>query len=301
MSEAPDYRGPENVPVLQVVAAAWQFLLRNLVSQYVYGAPFIVASGAMAWVGAYVPIDNPAYGLSLPLFAFSIMFFWIMSAAQYRLALGLPEKGLAGLDFGLDELRLFVTVILVSLVAYIVASVVAIFVWLGISGIMVAGVDPETLPKDPNAVLSYFIEHGGTRFYASMAIGAFMVWAVLLYLLSRFVPAFPASIAEKRVIVFEASNWTKGEGVRIALASVIVVLPLYVLMLPDIVGGLHSLMDTMTTASGKTPQEMSAISQAASRERFGWEILTIMLVPALNAVRAGLYVTLYRGLRPQET
>lgn len=302
MSETPDYRGRETVPVVQVIFAAWQFFLSNVKSLYIYGAPFILTSGAMAWVNAFVSLKNPAAMLVMPFMVLSWMFFWMMSAAQYRLALGLPEKGLAGLDFGYDEFRLFATSMLVWLVALIVAVAVAVGLLASffISGILMSGIDPNDIPAGFADQLQFFLQHDKARFFTTLALLAVVVWVMMLYLFSRFAPAFPASIAEKRVIVFEASNWTKGEGIRIAIAFVLAILPIYVLKLPDIWGGLQIMKQTMILAADKTPAEINALSQAATQSRFGWQILTVLLVPALNALRVGLYVALYRGLRPLE-
>lgn len=300
MSETPDYRGPENVPVLQVVIAAWQFLVRNLRSHFVYGAPFVLASAVMAWVDAYVPLGNPTAMLFLPAMVLSWMFFWMMCAAQYRLALGHEERGIWGLDFSPDEFHLFITSMLVWLVALIVAGAVGLLASFFISGVLMSGIDPNDIPSGFADQLQFFLQHDKARFFTTMALMAGVVWAVMLYLFSRFAPAFPASIAEKRIIVFEASNWTKGEGIRIAIASIIAFLPVYVLLLPDMVGGMNGMVNAVVHSAGKSPEEISAMTQKAAQGRFGWQILTILLVPALNAVRAGLYVALYRGLRPQE-
>ncbi|VAV86551.1 hypothetical protein MNBD_ALPHA06-1647 [hydrothermal vent metagenome] len=280
-----------NVPVVRIVLAAWGFFSRNLVTVYQLGAPYILASVLGVSISMFASPGSPLILLGSFFSMAAFVLYFSMQAALFRLALGLPAKGMRGLGLGEDEFRLFGTHLLIALVAVIVVAVSFVIILLVISSILLIGVDPQMVQDDPNLIL----EQAGMKFWVLQGLGVLSVFVILLYLFARFAPAYPAAIGEKTIRIFEAAAWTKGQGWRIALGMVITVLPIYLLMSPFIfimIGQMKIIMQMAISQPGVTP------STEQMHIDFQWRILPILLAPALDAIRAGLFSTLYRGLRP---
>ncbi|MBL4597048.1 MAG: hypothetical protein JKX99_10785 [Robiginitomaculum sp.] len=281
----------KNVPIVQCVVAAWGFFTRNLSTVYRLGIPYILASGIGIAIVLFAPANSPISALG-PLFIFMSWFLYIaMDAALFRLALGQPAVGFGGLTLGADEFRLFVTNLLIGLIAFIVVIVAAVIVFLAISTILLIGVDPELAKENPNLVF----EQAGVKFWILQGLGVLIIGVILLYLYARFSPAFPAAIGEQAIRIFEAAAWTKGQGWRISLVLITSVLPIYVIMAPSLFVVAEQMMVIMRIAIADPQATPSAEMYHID---FHWRLLPILLTPALSSIRAGLFSTLYRGLRP---
>ncbi len=280
-----------NVPVAQCVVAAWGFFSRNLVQVYQFGLPYVFTYA----IGmACVQFSAPESGLAV-LGSFLIVGSWFlyfaMDAALFRLALGQPLAGPLGLQLGADEARLFGTSLLVAMVAVIAAAVAMVIAMLAINSILLIGLDPELVKQNPEAVF----EQAGSKFWILLAIAAIFVGAILLYLQARFAPAFAAAIGEKSIQIFEAAAWTKGQGWRIALAFLVAIAPLYLVLSPSLMIAAKQMM-VLAKAIIENPSTPTRIDPADVA--FHWQLLPVLMAPAINAVRAGLFTTVYRGLRP---
>lgn len=285
----------KNVPIVQCILAAWVFFTRNLQITYLYGMPFIATSILSGWIGLFVDPTAPLAALGPLLAMMSLMFLIMMDAALYRLALGLPAVGLGGLNIGADEFRLAVVNILVGLVAVTIAVVVAILIMFMISPILTAGIDPELLQEDASIIFA----EGGSKVWLTLGLAAAFIWAVLFYLMARFALAFPTAISEKAIQIFEAAAWTKGQGIRIAIASIIAFAPVYILMTPELIGAGKAYLDGFLVMTNKGDMDQFAEQNfERMRSNFHWQILAVLLAPALNSIRVGLFTALLRGLRP---
>ncbi|MBL1430176.1 MAG: hypothetical protein COA60_001415 [Robiginitomaculum sp.] len=285
----------ENVPVMQCIITAWSFFANNIKTCYAYGVPFILTAAIGSWISLFVDASSGLAGLAPILYIMSLIFFVMMQGATYRLALDLPKVGLGGLRLGDDEFRLLVVTVVVFLIAAFVAMVVAILLMFLISPILSSGIDPALLEESPELIFS----QSGGKVWLMLGLAAVFIWLVMFYLFARFAPAFPAAIAEKNIFIFEAAAWTKGQGLRIAFASLIAFAPIYVLLAPELIMRISVMPDIMAASSnGENVSAFSSEITAKLRSGFHWQILSILLAPALNAVRVGLFTTFLRGLRP---
>lgn len=285
----------ENVPVRQCVITAWSFFSNNIKNCYAYGLPFIVTAAVGSWISLFVDVNSALASLAPVLYIMSLIFFVMMQGATYRLALDLPSVGLGGLRLGEDEFRLVVVTIAVFLIAAFVAMVVAILLMFLVSPILASGIDPALLEENPELVFT----QNGSKVWLMLGLAASFIWLVMFYLFSRFAPAFPAAIAEKNIYVFEAAAWTKGQGLRIAFASLIAFAPVYVFLAPELIMRISVMPDII--AANNNGENVTAFTDEISaklRSGFHWQVLSILLAPALNAIRVGLFTTFLRGLRP---
>jgi len=163
-----------------------------------------------------------------------------------------------------------------------------------ISPILASGIDPALLEEKPELIFS---QNGG-KVWLMLGMAAVFIWLVMFYLFSRFAPAFPAAIVDKSIYVFEAAAWTKGQGLRIAFASLIAFAPVYVFLAPELIMRISVMPDIMAASSnGENVAAFSGEISAKLRSGFHWQLLSILLAPALNAIKVGLFTTFLRGLR----
>ncbi len=285
-----------NVPVLQCVFSGWVFFVRNWKQSYWLGAPFIFTAILGGWINLFVGAENPLAVFGSLLTVFSWLLFLMMTAALYRISLGLPRLGLGGLNLGGDEYRLLAAAVLISIIAALVAVVVSILVMFALSPILASGIDPELLKDNPDLIYT----QEGNKLWFALAGGAAFVWLVIFYLFSRFAPAFPAALAEKKIRIFEAAAWTKGQGWRIVVASLIAFSPVYILLLPGFIASGLAIIESLPAVMREENIDASvtAANIQRMRDNFHWNILGLLLVPALASIRVGLFSALYRGLRP---
>jgi hypothetical protein len=246
---------------------------------------------AALWIVIAFGPESPLVIFSLFLGTASWFLFFAMEAALFRLALGSPEKGAIGLSLGADEMRLFAVYLLIGLVSAVVLLVVSLLLVIAMSAVLAAGIDPELLKEDPNLA----IVQSGPQLLRMMIGGGVFVYAILFYLLARFAPAFPAAIGEQKVRIFEAAAWTKGQGLRIVAAMLITLLPFFVASLPAMWITLDQMGPVMEAYIANPDAEPPT---ALITIPLHWRLLPILVAPALSAVRAGLFSTIYRGLRP---
>ncbi|MEO0882364.1 MAG: hypothetical protein AAFY34_06490 [Pseudomonadota bacterium] len=148
---------------------------------------------------------------------FSIMaIIWL--AMSLRQGLGLPRKGLFGLDLGKDELRLGTSVLGFLFVLSIVLFLLGFTVFLLIMIVAVAGagalggedVSNAELFTSPGAVRD-FLSSGGAGTFVSITSGAILTAAILsfVWLILRLLPFAAAAIDQKRFVVLQAVAWTR--------------------------------------------------------------------------------------------
>ncbi len=281
------------VPVLRCVVSAFVFLRRNIAFLYVTGSLFILANIISAWLSLYFPAASSVGTLSALLSLALIPLMVVLFAAYLRRGLGMPSGGMMGLQFGADEARLFLTMFAVAAITTFIVflgTLVAIF---GLSAVIASTVDPAIIETEPASVFA----HSGAIGIAAVTFFGAAVAALGLYTIARFTPAYPAVIAEGRVVVFEAASWSKGQGWRMALALVLTALPFYLLLAPGMVQYAKIIFASYPADGGL---ENALISTADLRPLLWFFMLSAMLWPAINGAISGLYVTFYRGLRASQ-
>ncbi len=279
----------EHVPVMQCVVSAFVFLKRNLAWIYKIGGVYLFTSIASTWLIVFYP-QMPALNglgamLSLALIPLVVMLF----AAYLRKGLGINSSGFMGLQFGTDELRLFLTMFAIGAITAFIIFLGAMAGVFALSAVVATVVDPAILEAEPT---SAFANAGATGFIAAVLAGL-GVAALGLYTLARFSPAYPAVIAEGRVVIFEAANWSKGQGWRMALAMALISTPFLLLLAPGMFQYVRFFWENMPAPGTGAV----TISQPDLKPLLWFYVLSAILWPAANGIRSGLYVTFYRGLR----
>jgi hypothetical protein len=282
---------PSNqVPVLRCVISAFVFLRRNLAYIYWLGAFYIAANIISTWIMLYHP-GSPALSalgtvLSIALIPLVVMLF----ASYLRRGLGQASRGGIDLQLGADELRLFLTMFAVGAVTVFIIFLGTMAAFFAVSAVISSVVDPAVIEAEPT---SAFALSGAAGMVAAVVAGL-GVGALGLYTLARFSPAYPAVIAEGRVVVFEAANWSKGQGWRMVLAIVLTSAPFYLLLAPGMVQYMQLVIANLPSIA----EAEAAIPATFDLKPLLWFfVLNALVWPASNGAISGLYVTFYRGLR----
>ncbi len=280
----------DQVPVLRCVISAFVFLRRNLAWFYWVGGIYVLVNLTSTWVSLFYPTSPGLAGIGSLLGIALIPLVVMLFAAYLRRGLGMASGGLLGLQLGVDELRLFLTMFAVGAVTAFIIFLGAMVGVFALSAVVGSVVDPAIIEAEP---ASAFAHAGATGMIAAVFLGV-GVAALGLYTLARFSPAYAAVIAEGRVVVFEAAVWSKGQGWRMALAIILTSLPFYLLLAPGMVQ--YAQLVLASIPAGEEAQSLSTI-EIDMRPLLWFFILSALVWPASNGTISGLYVTFYRGLR----
>ncbi len=280
----------DQVPVLRCVLSAFVFLRNNFTWFYWVGSLYVLINLANTWLVLFFPTSPGLSGMGALLGIILIPLMVMSFAAYLRRGLGMPSSGLLGLQLGADELRLFVTIFAVGAVAAFIVFIGALAGVFVLSAVIASVVDQAIVEAEPASVFT----HAGITGQIAVALVGLAVAALGLYTLARFSPAYPAAIAERRVVVFEAAVWSKGQGWRMALAIILTSLPFYVLLAPGMVQ--YAQLALASIPAGEGAQVISSI-EIDMRPLLWFFILSALLWPASNGAISGLYTTFYRGLR----
>lgn len=280
----------DQVPVLRCVISAFVFLRRNLAYIYGLGVFYIAGNIISTWVMLYHP-DSPALSalgtvLSIALIPLVVMLF----ASYLRRGLGKTSGTGIDLQLGADELRLFLTMFAVGLVTAFIIFLGVMVAFFAVSAVVTSVVDPAVIEAEPTSAFAL----SGVAGMIAAVVAGLGVGALGLYTLARFSPAYPAVIAEGRVVVFEAANWSKGQGWRMALAIVLTSAPFYLLLAPGMVQYMQLVIANLPAV---TEAETALPATFDLKPLLWFFVLSALIWPASNGAVSGLYVTLYRGLR----
>lgn len=122
-----------------------------------------------------------------------------------------------------------------------------------------------------------------------------VIGAVIVFLItSRFFLAAPASVEQKRIVVFESWKWTRGALLRIMGARLMLFVPALIL-----VGALQSLVALVIGAPGGDPAALAAYA-AATPAGFAafYAAASFLQIAIYSSLEAGLSANLYRSLKP---
>ncbi len=279
----------DQVPVLRCVISAYVFLRRNFLFLYVLGGFYIAVNLASTWLTLFSPNTPGVEGLRMALSFALIPLVVMIFAAYLRRGLGQPAGGFMGLRFGADELRLSLTMFAVGAVSVFILFIGAMAAIFALSAVVSSVVDPAVIEAEPTSAFA----HAGTTGVIAAIIAGGAVALLGIYTLARFSPAYPAAIAEERVVVFEAAAWSKGQGWRMVLAIILTSLPFYLLLMPGIIQYAQFVFAHLpgSEAEAALPADLNM------RPLLWFFVLSAIVWPASNGIVSGLYVTFYRGLR----
>jgi hypothetical protein len=268
-----------HVPVLAAVRAAESF--RRLHWRRVAGVLALVALGSTLSTAG-------ALSANLTVRAWGELLYILASVSAYMALLRLafidehpddPEfvPGPHGFQFGKPELRLLGVGALLVFALLLAACLAFFLVMVVVAG---AGLGSLTADATPESVAAA-VGPGG-RAAVGFLLAAFVVG--MLYFSVRICLAAPATVARKRITVFQTWPLTKGQFWRILAASILVGLPaigagVVVALLTGILGG-----------DADTPLALPAAIAVGAIQG----VVASFIVLPLNA---GLGAFLYRGLR----
>jgi hypothetical protein len=282
------------VPVLRCVISAYVFLRRNLAWLYSVAALYLVLSLLRIWFGLVYTKAESLTALTPLLGIILIPVMVMVSAAYLRKGLGMATPGMMGLQVGADEMRLFLSMFAIGAITAFILFIGTLAGLFTLSAVVSSVVDPAIIEAEPTSALA----HSGIAGLMTAILVGIGVFALGLYTLARFSPAYPAVIAEGRVVVFEAANWSKGQGWRMTLAVALTSLPFYLILLPGLIQySQYMYANIPVSSSGEV-----VLPADFTLKPFVWFFaLKALFWPAMTGVLNGLYVTFYRGLKATQT
>lgn len=212
-------------------------------------------------------------------------------AAYLRRAASRGETPLT-LKAGADEANLAGATVSVAFLGFIVAIVGALFVGMALAALLmrsgVAATSLENLPpQEAAAALGKALGADGRfAFFALLSLFA----AFLLWLTARLVLAYPATVVEKRMLIFSTWGWTKGHALAIVACLVLVMAAAF--MLTWIAGQPIAMLLEIALGKGTIATPGTPANWIFSF--VGGFLGNMFYLPAYAATAAYLY----RGLRP---
>jgi len=270
-----------NVPVLQAVRAAEAF--RRLNWRRVLGVLALVALGSTLSVGGALSetMNVRMWGEMLYIGASILAYTALLRLAFIDEHPGDPEfePGPQGLQFGKPELRLLGVGALLVFILVLAMCLAFFLVMVVVAG---AGLGALTADATPESVAAAVGPGGRT----AVAVLLILFVVGLLYFSVRISLAAPATIARKRVTVFQTWPLTKGQFWPILAASILVGLPAI---------GAGIITTLLTGILGGSADNPLALPQAIAVGVVQGVVTGFIVLP----LNAGLVAFLYRGLRPE--
>ncbi len=289
MPQSPSQQG--KAPILECVREGFAFIARD----WRLIAP-IALIGAVGLTPLEVWSDgamarNDLGAMALASLA-SLLVQMPVLAAFYRRAASRGTEPLA-LRVGADELNLAGVSLSIAFVFMIVFFVGMFVIMLSLVSLLVgSGLDPESLRElpPPEAAQRFVAALGndGKAVFVGLliALAAFALW-----LSARLALAYPATIAEKRMLVFSTWSWTKGNATSIAACLILLALGAVAVIIAATI--LPSVL--VATVFGE-----ASLNSPGSPGHWIMAFLSATAgIAFFHAPYAAMMAYLYRGLRPQ--
>lgn len=282
------------LPIVRAVAYSWQFaatawkptLPAFLIRAIIVG--FYFHSVALATGN-----DNGLGFFSGILLGFSEV---VCMALTLRLAIRSEYQGFMGIQIGADEGRLFVANFLYGFLMSLAVLIAGFLVFALASAYLSTTIpDIEAISQDTvafrKAVGEAFSSPTGT-FVAIVMVCLFLL--PLLFIAARLVTFTAATIARKKIMIFETWSWTKGYSFQIIIALIVTYLPFVVL-----VGiGMFVLSGPLSIQLLADPESAEAVSPGKLQSFLYGFGISILSIP-IYLVGAGLSAFMYQGFNPE--
>lgn len=282
----------QQLPILGAAAYSWKFaqvsllptLPAYLIRSLVNGA--VTAAAISGLAGGVLPLEFLGHLLGL-LITVSCL------AMTVRLAMKGEIEGVTGLQFGRDEVRLLLANLLYGGVVLVLGTISLALVYVvGLAIIGMSAPDSAALMNDQAAFQAYaeaFFETSSGRIMAFLML--ILACAPLLYISARLVNFPAATLARKKVMIFETWSWTRDQVWRVIGAILLSAAPAFLiatvgLWISGLLTGVPIFSDAATLA------EVSPVAGFA----FGF-LGSIFGIP-MSLIGAALAVYMYRGFEP---
>lgn len=240
-----------------------------------------------------------AQGLSLLLFGpglMSLVVVLVVAAGAHAALLGAALHGEPGAaarlpgDTGRVGGAMAVVGFFMAIISFMIVYItMSVLLWPSREQVKAAGQDQAQLAEILNRAVE---SQPGLLFWAPI-IGA----AILFALTSRLYLAAPASVDQRRVVVFDSWRWTRGNMLRVAAARLLLLAPGLILV--------FALQTLIAVAFGMPGGDAAALARLAegSPGRFAifFAAASFVQIALYSPLEAGLSAYLYRGLRPEAT
>lgn len=275
------------LPVLRAVSASWQFVLNSWM--LLLPAFLVKALISGAFYSMYLTEgESGGFSMLVGLLLFGAEVVCISMALRYSIR-G-EYNGLLGTQIGKDEGRLFLATMMFSFVMFfvLIASLYLVSMFV-VAYASTTVEDMAAIADDEAAMTKVVLEAFSTPSGVVIAlILAVIFLAPILYLAARLITYSAATIARRRIMVFETWKWTKGYALQIIIALVLTYIPVYLINLL----GSQALMAVLgfnLFSEGQTISRLSAFIFG-----IGSGLLSIPVI----LVGAGLSAFMYQGFDP---
>ena len=225
--------------------------------------PFYAAQAAALESGTPVTPNLGALGITLLV---SIIFFTVLWAAMFRAVLFPSESRFAYLRIGMDELRLFATMVVILVGAYL------LFIILGIVGL----------------VLTHL---AGTSGIVALLLGTGLV-GLMIWLTVRLSLAGPLTILERKVVIGPAWRLSRGAFWRLLLAYLAIAVVLMAFYAVIIAVQMGPVLGDMLRPLDPAAHQRVVAWQAAN---YGFSARSLM-VAVVGGILGGIVFALQAGM-----
>lgn len=275
------------LPVLQAVSASWQFVLNSWM--LLLPAFLVKALISGAFYSMYLTEgESGGFSMLVGLLLFGAEVVCISMALRYSIR-G-EYNGLLGTQIGKDEGRLLLATMMFSFLMFFVLIASLYLVSMFVVAYAATTVeDMAAIAEDDAAMTKVVIEAFSSP--SGVMIGlilAVIFLAPILYLAARLITYSAATIARRRIMVFETWKWTKGYAVQIIFALILTYIPVYLI---NVLGSqaLMAMLGFNLFSEGQTISRLSAFIFG-----IGSGVLSIPVI----LVGAGLSAFMYKGFDP---
>ncbi|MAP94225.1 MAG: hypothetical protein CMK07_04665 [Ponticaulis sp.] len=218
-------------------------------------------------------------------------------AMTLRLALTGEMKGVAGLQLGPDEGRLYIAHVMFYFVLFLLGLIATVLVSI-LTAPVIAMLVPDigAVAEDQAAFQQLAEEFSRTPTGIALSILFLgLVSLPLLYMSARLVTFPAATLAEKRVRIFDTWAWTKGEVWRVIAAMIFTLAPLLVLTASGVFIASALTGITMFPLGGNS--DAVTISPMSG---FMYGIIVSLFDIPYNLALGGLSAFMYKGFKPSD-
>lgn len=285
----------DKVPILECVRASWAFLVQH----WRLFLPAAALVAALSQTGVILSfLMAPAAGQAqsalqaavgqVLIYAPALVASVLFTAAVLRKAVRDEFIGRTGLAFGAEERRLLgVMLAMACLFVPLIGLVVLVLSITVFSRIATSPEALEALLADPDAMNDAIALALGEAGSAALSLFIMIIFAIFILLAARLYMVNAATIGERRIVIFQTWNWSRGNVLRVIAALILTFLP--VIMINNLIGSVA--IAAMQSVSGAGPS--IPLFVLASFAVSFVTTLTSLPTVALGAI-------LYKGLRPKD-